>query len=293
MNEIKIGTCLPGTLAIEWADPLINAGFEAVEICFHMTLNGTDLTEYSKKIMDKLQGRVPVSAFGLYCNPIERENDVNELKKCIDAAHLFGTNMISTFAGAYDGRPVEDAMPKFKEVFTELTKYAADKGVIIALENCPMDGTWQSANKNIAFNPKAWDMIFNEVPADNLGLEWEPAHQIGQLIDPINNLKKWAHKIVHIHGKDATIDHDSIRDYGILGAEIPVHMRTPGFGDTNWRDVFFTLYQSGYQGNLCVEGYHDPVYSKDWEMTGQIHAMNYLKWARGGNFTPNPWTVNK
>ena len=64
-----------------------------------------------------------------------------------------------------------------------------------------------------------------------------------------------------------------------------------GFGDTNWRDVFSILHKGGYEGDICVEGYHDPVYSREWEMTGQLHALNYLKWCRGDVYTPNPWTV--
>ena len=44
-----------------------------------------------------------------------------------------------------------------------------------------------------------------------------------------------------------------------------------------------------YTGDICVEGYHDPIYKKDWEMTAQKHALNYLKWCRGGDFIPNPW----
>lgn len=92
-----------------------------------------------------------------------------------------------------------------------------------------------------------------------------------------------------MHGKDATIDYDFIRDYGVYGSELPVKMRTPGFGDTNWRDVFYILYQNSYKGNLCIEGFHDTVYCGEYETTGQVHGLNYLKWARGGNFTPNPW----
>lgn len=30
----------------------------------------------------------------------------------------------------------------------------ADNGLKIAIENCPMDGTWQRATCNIAFHPK-------------------------------------------------------------------------------------------------------------------------------------------
>jgi hypothetical protein len=45
----------------------------------------------------------------------------------------------------------------------------------------------------------------------------------------------------------------------------------------------------GYEGDICIEGYHDPIYHDDWEMTAQLHALNYLKWCRGGEFVQNPW----
>ncbi|MFQ9800212.1 MAG: hypothetical protein ACLR23_16145 [Clostridia bacterium] len=42
----------------------------------------------------------------------------------------------------------------------------------IAIENCPMGGTWQHATCNIGFNPRAWELMFNAVPSKALGLEW-------------------------------------------------------------------------------------------------------------------------
>ena len=132
--------------------------------------------------------------------------------------------------------------------------------------------------------------MFNEVPGDTLGLEWEPAHQMIQLIDPIAQLRKWAKKIYHVHGKDATVDHSYIAEYGVLcPTNLYAPQRTPGFGDCNWRDIIYILHKNGYEGDICVEGYHDPIYRNDWEMTAQLHALQYLKWCRGGDFTPNPW----
>ena len=156
-----------------------------------------------------------------------------------------------------------------------------------------MGSTWDVARENIAFNPRAWEMMFQEVPDENIGLEWEPAHQLSQLIDPIPQLRKWVGKVLHVHGKDETVDWDLIRTYGILGAaNFPnrpmLYNRTPGFGDTNWTDVFSILRMNGYEGDVCIEGYHDPIYRGEWEMTGQLHALEYLKWCRGGNFVPNP-----
>ena len=154
-----------------------------------------------------------------------------------------------------------------------------------------MDGTWEKATCNIGFHPRAWEAMFEEVKQDNFGLEWEPTHQMVQLIDPVSQLRKWCHKIVHVHGKDATIDWNAVRHGGISGAETFVWHRMPGFGNTNWSDIISILRSNGYEDDICIEGYHDPVYSGEWEMTGQLHALRYLKWCRGGDYEPVPWEV--
>ena len=64
--------------------------------------------------------------------------------------------------------------------------------------------------------------------------------------------------------------------------------RTPGIGDTNWTDVISELRLGGYQGSIDIEGWHDPVYRDELEMTGQVRALNYLKECRGGAFVANP-----
>ena len=89
--------------------------------------------------------------------------------------------------------------------------------------------------------------MFEEVKNDNFGLEWEPTHQMVQLIDPVAELRKWCKKIVHVHGKDATIDWDAVRHGGISGAVPFVWHRMPGFGDTNWRDIISILRSNGYE----------------------------------------------
>lgn len=290
MKQIKVGTCVPGERAVEWLPHIVKAGFECVAINFHMSLHDNDLEELAKKVHEILDGTgVYVSTLGFYCNALMYEDHKATLSHCIDMASKFGAKNVGTFAGAIENESVEAAMPRFTEVFGELSKQAEDRGVHIVIENCPMGGNWQHNTCNIGFNPKAWEMMFNAVPSEALGLEWEPGHQIIQLIDPIAQLRKWAPKIYHMHGKDATVDMDAVRRLGVFGAHDFAPQRTPGFGDTNWRDVFSILHDNGYDGDICVEGYHDPVYSGEWEMTAQLHALKYLKWCRGGDFVPNPW----
>ena len=58
--------------------------------------------------------------------------------------------------------------------------------------------------------------MFNALPDDNLGLEWEPCHQMVYLIDPIPQIRKWAPKFFHVHGKDATVRWDVVREHGVV-----------------------------------------------------------------------------
>lgn len=290
MKQIDVGTCVKGRDAINWTRMAMDLGYECVAVNFHMTTGDVDIRELAPRLLETLgDSGVYVASIGLYCNPLVDEDARKNLEFFIDNAHLFNTKMVSTFAGAVPGESVETAIPLFRDVFGELCRRAEDRGLTLAIENCDMDGTWQHNTCNIAFNPKAWEMMEDAVPSKVWGLEWEPGHQQVQLIDPLPQLREWAHRIVHLHGKDASLDMDAVRRYGIRGAVNFCPQRTPGFGDLDWRKVFSILHQVGYEGNICVEGYHDPVYRGEWEATAQRHACNYLKWCRGGDYLPDTW----
>lgn len=290
-KQIRIGTCLPGRNAENWAPHMADIGFEAFSVCFHMQYFGLDIAQHGPRMKALAEEKgVKITTLGYYCNALQSEEHLHNLEKAIDCAHLYGANTVSTFAGGLEGQPVDASFEVFGKVFRELCKRAEDRGLRLAIENCPMGGTWANATCNIGFNPRAWERMFNEVPSDALGLEWEPAHQMIQLIDPIAQLRKWVGKVYHVHGKDCTVDRHAVEEYGVMsGYKRYAQERTPGFGDCNWRDIIYILYQAGYEGDISVEGYHDPIYKHDWEMTGQKHALSYLKWCRGGDFTPNPW----
>ena len=66
-----------------------------------------------------------------------------------------------------------------------------------------MGGNWKSGEWNIAINPDAWELIFDWLPAEHLGLEWEPCHQLSQLIDPIPQFRQ--HTKYSMYGKDACL----------------------------------------------------------------------------------------
>mgnify|MGYP002634187001 CR=1 FL=1 len=297
-ENIRVGTLVSGNgNAPNYISQIINHGFESFQITFWKTVGQTDMAKLAGEVKTALgdTGAI-ISSLGVFGNPLDTTpDDVETLRSwevAIDNAHLFGTNLVCGFTGRVRGKSIPANIPRFKEVFTKLARRAADKGVKLAFENCDMGGNWHTGDWNIAHNPNAWELMFDAVPADNLGLEWEPCHQMVHLIDPLPQLRQWVGKVFHVHGKDATIHWDVVKQHGIGGAKSFAFHRTPGFGDTNWTDVISDLRRGGFKGCIDIEGWHDPVYrgtdEKGLEMTGQVHGLHYLKQCRGGNFIANP-----
>jgi sugar phosphate isomerase/epimerase len=116
-------------------------------------------------------------------------------------------------------------------------------------------------------------MMFNEINDSFLGLEWEPSHQIDQFIDPIEQLKKRKHKVIHIHEKDCHIDKEKLAAVGDISCiEYSTH-RFPGLGDTDWNEIINIMNEKRYSGVITIEGYHDPVYKDDKEIEGQVKCF--------------------
>jgi len=292
MENIRIGTLVNAANAVDHIPTLVNLGFESLSITFWESTGDINLVELAKKARAMTDpADVKISSLSVFGNPLTGEGNSADTYqswiRAIDNAPLFGADMVTGFTGRMPGS-IPESIPAFKKVFGELVRRAEDNGVKIAFENCYMGGNWASGDWNIAVNPKAWELMFDAVPNDNIGLEWEPCHQMVQFIDPIPQLRKWAKKIFHVHGKDATIAWDVLKENGNGSPEEWCWHRTPGFGDSNWTDIITILRQNGYTGCIDIEGWHDPVYVGDLEMTGQVQALKYLKACRGGDFIQNP-----
>ena len=289
LRTIRIGTMVnagqPDPAA--YVRAILTLGFESIQPFFWQTLGNTDIPRLAHELKEAIgDADVKISALGMFGNPLGDDGRGLETLRAweilIDNAHLFGADLVAGFTGRIRGRSLPESLPRFKKVWGELARRGADQGVRIAFENCAMNGNWVAGDWNIAHNPDAWEMMFNELPDANLGLEWEPCHQLVYLIDPIPQIRKWAHRIFHVHGKDATVRWDVVREHGVFGKYPFVQMRTPGFGDSDWTRIISELRLEGFKGSIDIEGWHDPVYRDALEMTGQVRALAFLKECRGG-----------
>ena len=283
----RLGTVVmnPGPGVAARLREFVSHGFESFEIGFKNSLGGDDLRRLAEECAATLDGTgAVISSLGIYGNTLAENDHGDEvravLREMIEVAPRFGTRLVCCFAGRVTGANVPDSIPRFREVFSALVREAEERGVRLAIENCLQGGSWSSGDRNIAHNPDAWELMFDAVPSQALGLEWEPAHQLCQLIDPMPQLRAWAGRIFHLHGKDARVDHAVLARHGAYGRERFAWHRFPGLGDSNWEQIIAGLVELGFTGSIDIEGGHDPVYRGDREMEGQLLALRHLKDAR-------------
>jgi sugar phosphate isomerase/epimerase len=204
---------------------------------------------------------VGLSALGYYPNPLspkadEAELAVAHLRQVIAAAPKLGLNTVNTFIGRDWTRSVDENWPRCLETWQPLLAFAADHGVRIGIEHCPMlfsRDEWPGG-KNLATSPAIWRRLFSDLRADNLGLNYDPSHMIWQHMDYLKPLREFKDRLFHVHAKDVRIDRHRLDDVGILAHPLEYHVpKLPGLGDVQWGEFFSVLTDVGYRGPVCVE----------------------------------------
>ena len=229
---------------------------------------------------------VSISALGYYPNPLapdpaEREAYHTHLRAVIDAARLLGLSTVNTFVGRDPARSVDDNWPLFREVWPPLVRYAAERGINIGIENCPMLFTQDEwpGGKNLAISPAIWRRMFEEIPDANFGLNYDPSHMIWQQMDEIRPIEEFAPRLFHVHAKDVRLDRRRLDEVGILAVPLAYHTpKLPGLGHVRWGAFFAALTDVGYRGAVCIE-VEDRAYEGSLEdrMRALRQSATYLR----------------
>jgi sugar phosphate isomerase/epimerase len=228
---------------------------------------------------------VTISALGYYPNalhddPEHRERVVAHLKQVILGAERLGVDILGTFTGrpaAIAGRSWQENIDRhfaeFMKVWPGLVRFAADHGVRIAIEHCPMlwHDTWPGGD-NLGYSPALLHRMFEAVPDSNFGIMYDPSHFIWQRIDYIRFIYDFAKRIFCVHAQDMDLDEEMCYQHGILSSGIGVQQRRiPGMGRVNWREVVKALYNVGYDSVLNIE--HE---DSNWEGSVEKVKQGFL-----------------
>ncbi len=205
--------------------------------------------------------RLEISSLAYYPNNLHPDDahrsEVNaHLLKVVDAAAELGVSIVGTFIGNDKDRPLPENLERFRRVWPELVKYAGDKGVKIAIENCPMIFSWDEwpGGANLAWSPAIWEQMFEAIPDENFGLNLDPSHLVWLMIDYERAVYDFADRIFHVHAKDLEIRREGLYRHGTLSSGIGWQVpRIPGLGEVNWSRYIAALHAVGYDHVVSVE----------------------------------------
>ena len=284
----------------EMIDTASEMGFECVEVaCWpqgkaerryagvsHINVDDTS-DEYIAYVKDYCAKKnVEISSLAFYPNTMDsdlekRQASVDHLMKVINMSSLLGVNMVTTFIGRMQEKTVEENIEEYKKVWPAIVKFAEEKGVKIAIENCPMIFTndqWPGG-QNLATTPAIWRELFSIIDSPNLGLNYDPSHFVWQMIDYIKPIYEFKDKIFHVHYKDIKIYRDRLNDYGVMATPLKwMSPKLPGLGDVDWGKYVSALTDIGYTGYTCIE-VEDKAFegSKDRVEASLILSKRYME----------------
>ncbi|MDO5425399.1 MAG: sugar phosphate isomerase/epimerase family protein [Eubacteriales bacterium] len=270
-----ISAILDGLSFEEMIDFLAECGLECVEVaCWprgkaerryagvsHIDVDELDdarcqeIQEYCKK-----KG-VEISSLAYYPNTMDPDEEkrsayIAHLHKLIDASAKLGVNMITTFVGRDPKKTVSQNLELVKEIWPPILDHAKEKGVKVAIENCPMlftEDEWPGG-QNLMTTPAIWRQVFEILDYDNFGINYDPSHFIWQQIDYIRPLYEFKDKIFHVHYKDIKVYPDKLADVGVMATPLQyMSPKLPGLGDVDWGKYVSALTDIGYKGYTCIE----------------------------------------
>jgi sugar phosphate isomerase/epimerase len=204
---------------------------------------------------------VSISALAYYPNNLHpddahREQVNGHLRKVIDAAQRLGVEVVGTFVGNDKDRPLPENLARFRSVWPPIVRYAGERGVNVAIENCPMIFSWDEwpGGNNLAWAPAIWDEMFTAIPDENFGLNIDPSHLVWLMIDYERAVYDFGDRIFHAHAKDLEVRREGLYRHGTfssgIGWQVP---RLPGLGEVDWSRFVAALYAVGYDHVLSVE----------------------------------------
>ena len=289
---------LDGLSFEEVVDYAASVGFTSLEVCCwpvgkavrryagvtHIDVN--KLTpKKAKYYVDYAKAKgITIATLGYYPNPMSDDQAAgraarNHIKKVIDAAAMMKVKTVTTFIGKDKTKSVEDNLKLMVKYWTPIVKYAKQKKVRIAIENCPMFYThdeWPGGN-NLASTPQVWREMFKL--GDNIGLCFDPSHMVLLGMDVTRPVKDYPDRIFHVHFKDIAVDQDKVNEYGRFTYPALWHSpKLPGLGDVPFDEFVSALNGIGYKGSAVLE-FEDRAFENSLEDTKQgiESAYRYLR----------------
>ncbi len=226
-------------------------------------IDAAGLTEAEAgEILEKCRRKnITISSLAYYPNPMDGDREkraaaIAHLRKVIRASHMLGVDLVTTFIGRDQTKTVEENLALAKEIWPPILEEAGEMGVRVAIENCPMlfgPDQWPGG-QNLMSTPEIWRRMFDILPYDNFGLNYDPSHFVWQMMDYVAPVYEFRDKLFHIHFKDIKLYPEKLARCGIMAYPLDyMSPKLPGLGDIDWGRFISALTDVGYRSFTCIE----------------------------------------
>jgi len=234
---------------ITWAG---KNGFDCLEVAVPKHLDpGAVLSQQAAAGLREKLSAAGVSISSLACydsritDPAGRDQAVATLRSAVQAAEALGVGVVCALAGF--PAPGKSKMKTIREdlpgIFGAVCAEADKRGIRIALENW-----FQTCLQHLDH----WKALFEVLPQENFGLNFDPSHLLWQGIDYLAAVEEFAPRIFHTHAKDCAINDAALRRLGALEGGW-WRYTIPGTGRIAWGEYLGRLREVGFDGAVSIE----------------------------------------
>ena len=285
--DIRIGTMVRAGVAnpADYVRQILPLGFESIQPFFWQTIGQVDIKRLAGEIREAIgDADVVVNSLGMFGNPLEGGDlDRQSLagwETLIDNAHLFGAKIIGGSpgtCGASRSRKKSSTVSRSLGPARQTRRGQGRAHRIRKLRDGRQLEVGRLEHRAYARRLGA-DVQRSSLRRSRAGMGALSPARLPDRARSANS--QMGEQDLHVHGKDATVRWDVVREHGTVRqasvrADALARFRRQQLDADHLRLAHFT-------GAIDIEGWHDPVYREELEMTGQVRALNYLKDCRGG-----------
>lgn len=246
--------------------------FDWIEMAADLPIDGVELYDgflerldaaYLEKVRSAVERRhlaMPMLCYSpdfTQPDPAERGREVARARRMIDVTATLGGGFCRVLSG--QRRPEvsrAQGVCWVVECLRELLEYAAERKVVLAMENHYKDNYWE--HPEFAQQREVFLEIVNQIDSSWFGVQYDPSNAIVAGEDPIALLEQVKHRVVTMHASDRFLKpghtleelkkledsrgYAAILSHGVIGR-----------GLNDYPRIFRLLGEVGYQGWVSIE----------------------------------------
>jgi len=246
----------------DWIEKAGQLGVDGLEMhnLFFEGKNATYLDEVRTRCSD-LNLSIPLMCFSpdfTQPDPQKRLDELEKQKKAIDLTVKLGGKFCRTLTGQNrPGLEQEQAVGWCVEMIRASVAYAADRGIIINIENHYKDGFWQYPE--FALRSNVFLDVIDQIDSPFFGVNFDPSNTIVAGEDPLELLKKIKSRVVSMHASDRYLKDGTIADLRkleldpVYGYAKTIQHGVIGKGLNDYDSIFRILKDAGFDGWISIE----------------------------------------